>query len=266
MILDDIDVLATLIRHSRPSFATGVDICSFMNLHASLHARLDPVQDQIIRVSYSFSPAVATLRREDVPVTSDDGGRVDLVLDELVGSSKELGSEQDDRGRSISDLLILLLGERDEDSGLEARARESNDERRGVKRGVWLTWAKARRRPREATNGRVGDFEELEDSSSVVGDGDILWVAGGEVAAVGDEQRSLHDREGKSSKPSMRVQTYADVVNHHLHVPTVISSQNQTCNQLTSSFLGAREREGERERTLSRPTGPSDDLTMFEMV
>lgn len=55
---------------------------------------------------------------DHVPVTSNDSSGVDLVLDKLVGSSKELSSEQNDRGGSVSDLLVLLLSKRDEDSGL----------------------------------------------------------------------------------------------------------------------------------------------------
>lgn len=40
MILDDMDVFAMLTRQSLPSLATGVDICSSMNLQASLQANL----------------------------------------------------------------------------------------------------------------------------------------------------------------------------------------------------------------------------------
>lgn len=40
MILDDMEVLATLTRASRPSLSTLVESCSAMNLHASLHASL----------------------------------------------------------------------------------------------------------------------------------------------------------------------------------------------------------------------------------
>jgi hypothetical protein len=44
---------------------------------------------------------------------------VDLVLDEVVGPAKELGREEDDRGRAVADLLVLLLSERDEDAALQ---------------------------------------------------------------------------------------------------------------------------------------------------
>ena len=54
----------------------------------------------------------------DLPVTSDDGGRVDLVLDEIVGSSKKLSSEKNDGSGTVSDLLVLLLSEGDEDTSL----------------------------------------------------------------------------------------------------------------------------------------------------
>ena len=43
MIFDDMDVLATLIKHSLPSLSTLVDSCSAMNRHASLQASRYPV-------------------------------------------------------------------------------------------------------------------------------------------------------------------------------------------------------------------------------
>jgi hypothetical protein len=55
---------------------------------------------------------------------------VDLVSNELVCSSQELGSEEDDRGGSIADLLILLCGERDEDSGLGVSGSTKYEESR----------------------------------------------------------------------------------------------------------------------------------------
>lgn len=54
----------------------------------------------------------------NAPVTSDDGRGVDLVLDEVVGSPEQLGGQEDDRRRSVSNLLVLLLSKRDEDSTL----------------------------------------------------------------------------------------------------------------------------------------------------
>lgn len=47
MILDDMDVLATLTNASRPSLSTLVDNCSAINLHASLHANLLIMQSVI---------------------------------------------------------------------------------------------------------------------------------------------------------------------------------------------------------------------------
>lgn len=40
MILEDMDVLAMLIKQSLPNLETGVDICSSMYLQASLQANL----------------------------------------------------------------------------------------------------------------------------------------------------------------------------------------------------------------------------------
>jgi len=49
------------------------------------------------------------------PITSDNRGRVDLGLDELVRAAQELRSDDDHRRRPIADLLVLLLCEIDED-------------------------------------------------------------------------------------------------------------------------------------------------------
>lgn len=48
---------------------------------------------------------------------------MNLVLDEVVGPTKELGREEDDRGRTVADLLVLLLSKRDEDATLERSDR-----------------------------------------------------------------------------------------------------------------------------------------------
>jgi hypothetical protein len=72
-------------------------------------------------------------------VAGDDGGGVDFVLDEVVGAAEEFGGDNDDRGGAVSDLLVLLLRELDEDAP-----------------------------------GGVFDFDQLEDGSAVVRDGDVL--------------------------------------------------------------------------------------------
>ena len=48
-------------------------------------------------------------------VTGNDGRRVNLVLDEIVRSLQEFGSDDDDRGSTISNFLVLLLSEFYED-------------------------------------------------------------------------------------------------------------------------------------------------------
>ena len=40
---------------------------------------------------------------------------MNLVLDEFVGTTEKLSSDDDDRGGAITDFLVLLLGEFDED-------------------------------------------------------------------------------------------------------------------------------------------------------
>lgn len=47
----------------------------------------------------------------NVPVAGDDGCRVDLVPHEVVGPAQEFGRQQNDRGRTISNLFVLLRGE-----------------------------------------------------------------------------------------------------------------------------------------------------------
>jgi hypothetical protein len=62
-------------------------------------------------------------------VSGDDCGRVDLVSDELVCTSQQLRGEKDDRGCTVSDLFVLLRGERDEDPSLQyERARTDGRE------------------------------------------------------------------------------------------------------------------------------------------
>lgn len=49
------------------------------------------------------------------PIPSDDRGRVDLGLDELIRAAQELRSDDDHRRRPIAHLFVLLLCEIDED-------------------------------------------------------------------------------------------------------------------------------------------------------
>jgi hypothetical protein len=64
---------------------------------------------------------------------------VNLVLDEVVGATEKLRSDDNDGGSTVSNLLVLLLSELDEDA-----------------------------------TGRVLDFDELEDRRAVVRDGNVL--------------------------------------------------------------------------------------------
>ncbi|KAI3475615.1 hypothetical protein L1887_62957 [Cichorium endivia] len=91
-------------------------------------------------------------------VSGDDGGGVDLVLDQLVGATEELGGDDDDRGGAVADLLVLLLCELDED----------------------------------AACGLV-DLEEREDGGAVVGDGDVANVVDEHLVEADGAERRLDD-------------------------------------------------------------------------
>lgn len=123
-------------------------------------------------------------------VTGDDGGRVDLVLDEVVGAAEEFGRDDDDRGGAVSDLLVLLLRELDEDA-----------------------------------TGGVFDFDQLEDGGAVVRDGDVL---AGELVSVhrargaGEGVKRRRCRGGNRVPGAVKVPgqegsgTDSDVVYEHL--------------------------------------------------
>lgn len=74
-------------------------------------------------------------------VSCDDGGGVDLVFDQLVGSLEELGSNDHDRGGAVTDFLVLLLGQLDKNSSC-----------------------------------RMLHLQHVENSGTIVGDGDILLI------------------------------------------------------------------------------------------
>lgn len=63
----------------------------------------------------------------DSPVTCDNGSRVDLVPDKFVCTTQKFGSDQYDRGGSISDFLVLLSSQRYEDSSLYMSIRSVCD-------------------------------------------------------------------------------------------------------------------------------------------
>ena len=48
------------------------------------------------------------------PVAGDDGGGVDLLLDQLIRVLQELGGNEDDGGGAVADFLILKLGKLDQ--------------------------------------------------------------------------------------------------------------------------------------------------------
>ncbi len=83
------------------------------------HGRLRDVDQRVPteRVDLGADVLVHVLDRlpQRQPVACDDGGGVDLVLHELVRPPQQLGRYYDDGGGAIPDLLVLLLGEVDED-------------------------------------------------------------------------------------------------------------------------------------------------------
>ena len=56
-------------------------------------------------------------RLEGRAVSGDDGGGVDAVLDQVVAAAEELGGDDDDRGGAVADLVVLELGQIDQDAG-----------------------------------------------------------------------------------------------------------------------------------------------------
>jgi len=72
-------------------------------------------------------------------VSCNNGGGVDLVLDQLVGPLQELSGNNDDRGGAITDLLILLLSQLDQNAS------------------SWML-----------------HLQHVQNGGAVVGDGDIL--------------------------------------------------------------------------------------------
>ena len=101
---------------------------------------------------------------------------MDLVLDEVVGPSEKLSGEQDDRRRAVSDLLVLLLGERYKNTSLKSTSMQVStlqvaSERWIERPGDGTGW---RAEEGDDTYSRVGHLEQVEDSSSIVGDGHIL--------------------------------------------------------------------------------------------
>lgn len=73
-------------------------------------------------------------------------------MDKLVGSAEQLRSKEDDRGSTVTDFLVLLCCERDEDTGLGLAGNAI------------------------ATHGRVRDVEQGKNGGTVVGNGHITDV------------------------------------------------------------------------------------------
>lgn len=92
-----------------------------------------------------------------LPITGDHGGRVDLVPDKLICTTKELRGDQNDRSGSVSNFLVLLGCQRDEDTGLH-RTYELTE--MGGDYGT-------------ETYCRVSNLEQREDRCAIVCDRDI---------------------------------------------------------------------------------------------
>lgn len=116
------------------------------------------------------------------PVPSDDGRRVDLVLDEIVRALEELGGDEDDRGGSVSDLLVLLLSELNED-----------------------------------TASGVVDFDEVEDRGAIVRDRNVLRV-NSSAPVLPCATSHLLPFHPCPLAPVLSC-THSDIINHHLVQP-----------------------------------------------
>lgn len=91
-------------------------------------------------------------------VSRHDGSRVDLVLDEVVGSLEELSGEDDNGGGTVTDLTILDLGELDED-----------------------------------LSSGVSDLKLLENSGAIVSDGHIADIVDEHLVKTLGSERALHN-------------------------------------------------------------------------
>ncbi len=81
---------------------------------------------------------------------------MDLIPDKLICASQQLRSKKDDRGRSVSDLLVLLRCQRDEDPGL-------------VRQSAVICG-------QVSDSQRVRDLDQRQYCGAVVGDGDIAYI------------------------------------------------------------------------------------------
>lgn len=91
-------------------------------------------------------------------VTSHDNGRVHTFLNEFLGLLEELAGHEHDGGSSITDLVILRLGDVDEGLG-----------------------------------SRVHNVEELNQSGAIIGDGDTSAVVDKFVHTTGSYKKNIRD-------------------------------------------------------------------------
>ena len=98
-------------------------------------------------------------------VSRHDGGGVNVVLDQLVTSSEELSSKDNNGGRSITDLSVLNLGKLNQDFG-----------------------------------GWMSDLQLLKNCGAIVGDGNIANIVDEHLIETLWTERGLNDvGEGEDS-------------------------------------------------------------------
>jgi hypothetical protein len=150
------------------------------------HARLGHVDEAVLSERINLDGQLlrevphGLLAREPVP--RDDGRGVNLVLDEVVGALEQLRRDEHDRRSPVSDFLVLLLGELDEDAP-----------------------------------GGVVHLDEVQDGRSVVGDGHVLAAGGASARGntkevslkVGPTPRSSTSIESSPLGPRLRCTTLA---------------------------------------------------------
>ena len=110
----DFDSLAGVDDQIGPKLGIAADD---LRRHASPGRVDDAFPTQTVRRQHEMLVDVVDGFLAGHSVTGNDGGRVDLLFDEVFGVAKQFGGDDDDGSGAVSDLLVLKLGQFDEHFG-----------------------------------------------------------------------------------------------------------------------------------------------------